>query len=106
MATSSNHKRNRNGNSKSNSSGGQDMAQSFLSFAGAVVIAVAVTVTVSVAPPAIVENRAQIAIFSGLQSKRLLSCPTELSESEIAYTQRVPGTKRKAMDTTETIINK
>lgn len=37
----------------------------FLSFAGAVVVAVAVTVTVSVAPLAIVENRAQIAILVG-----------------------------------------
>lgn len=41
------------------------MAQRFLSFAGAVVVAVAVTVTVSVAPLAIVENRAQIAILVG-----------------------------------------
>lgn len=51
-----------------------------------VVIAVAVTVTVSVVPLAIVECRAQIAIFSGLQSKRLRFYSSELSDgSDCVY---------------------
>lgn len=80
------------------------MAQSWLSFAvvavagNSVVIAVAVTVTVSVVPLAIVECRAQIAIFSGLQSKRLRFYSSELSVGSDCVYAMCAGLNRMESD--------